>query len=161
MEYLNRSGNCVEMIKLLADGRADLSLTSENGWSCLHYAACHSNPEFLEVLLKRSTLDILSLATTKATRTAPKNCTAENLALLKNNIPAQKLLSAYALTLTRTSPNQSQNSTESGSSTCSKGSFSSTLPLEEDIRQVLKYSFQRFDVELDSQLADLISCFAF
>merc|ERR1712045_370947 len=42
-----------------------------------------------------------------------------------------------------------------------KESFSSTLPFEEDIREVLKYSFQQFDVELDCQLADLISCFAF
>merc|ERR1719464_815290 len=94
MEYLNRSGKMLNMVRLLVKGGADLSLTSDNGWTCLHYAACHEDPRFLELLLKHCSPEVLAMKTTSSTRTAPKGITAESLAKMKGN---QKALRAFTI----------------------------------------------------------------
>merc|ERR1719361_2142242 len=158
MEYLNRSGSSLKMVQLLVKGGADLSLTSKNGWSCLHYAACHEDPRFLEFLLKHCAPEVLALRTTTTTRTASKGLTAESLAKEKGN---QATLQEFAKKSIPGVPSftRSQISTDSGS-TCSMSIKALLLP--GDIRYVLIMAFksERCGFDLPFECAELICAFA-
>lgn len=158
MEYLNRSGSNLDMVKLLVKGGADLSLISDNGWTCLHYAACHDDSRFLDFLLKHCSSELLSRQTSSTTRTAPAGLTAENLAKLKGNLGAVQTFAKRNIPRVPSLP-LNKNSTDSGSSNMSVNIKALLLP--GDIRYVLIIAFKtQLKLDLPFECAELICAFA-
>lgn len=159
MEYLNRSGTDLKMVELLVHGGADLSLTSQNGWSCLHYAACHEDPRFLELLLKNCPPELLSLRTTTTTRTASAGLTAESLAKSKGNQAALQEFAKRSIPAMRKLT--SKHATSESGSTCASCMSIKALLLPGDIRYVLIMAWKsEAGFDLPFECADLICAFA-